>query len=184
MKKASIVNMVLAALGAALISVCSWVSIPMTVPFTLQTFAVFCVLVAFGYKVGLTSIVVYILIGAIGLPVFSNFQSGIGALLGATGGYIVGFIFIGIAYAVAQKLFPNKIIAEIIALLVGLLICYSFGTFWFMFVYTKNTGAITLSTALSWCVLPFIIPDVIKMLLAVLISKKIKPVIEKYKYNK
>ena len=177
MKESGILDMILAALGAALISVCSWIAVPFTVPFTLQTFAVFCVLTAFGAKVGLISIVVYILLGVIGLPVFSNFQSGAGVLFGATGGYIVGFILIGIIYTVSQKLFPNKTTAQVLSLFIGLLVCYSFGTFWYVAVYTKNTGDISLSTAISVCVLPFIIPDIIKLLLAVFVSKKTKRII-------
>ena len=171
--------MVLAALGAALISVCSWIAVPLTVPFTLQTFAVFCVLSAFGAKVGLISIVVYILLGLIGLPVFSNFQSGAGVLFGATGGYIVGFVIIGIIYAISQQLFPDKAVAQILSLFIGLLVCYLFGTFWFVTVYTKNTGDITLSAAISICVLPFVIPDIIKLLLAVFVSRKIRKAIRR-----
>ena len=179
LKKTTVLDMILAAFGAALISVCSWIAIPFTVPFTLQTFAVFCVLTAFGSKVGLISIAVYILLGVVGLPVFSNFQSGAGVLFGATGGYIVGFILIGIIYATSQKLFPDITLAQIVSLLIGLLVCYLFGTFWFITVYTKNTGDITLSAALSICVLPFIIPDIIKLFLAVIISKRIKRIVRR-----
>ena len=177
MKKTGVLEMILAAFGAALISVCSWIALPFTVPFTLQTFAVFCVLLAFGYKVGLISIIVYILLGLIGLPVFSNFQSGAGVLFGATGGYILGFIFIGIIYAISQKFFPDKTVAQILSLFIGLIFCYFFGTFCFITFYTKNTGEIALSTGISICVLPFVIPDIIKLLLAVFVSQKIKKII-------
>lgn len=83
------IDLVYIALGAVLISICSWISIPTTVPFTMQTFAVFFVLSALGGKRGTVAIIVYILLGAVGIPVFSNFTSGIGILLGNTGGYIV-----------------------------------------------------------------------------------------------
>lgn len=92
------IDLVYIALGAVLISICSWISIPTTVPFTMQTFAVFFVLSALGGKRGTVAIIVYILLGAVGIPVFSNFTSGIGILLGNTGGYIVGFVFIGLVY--------------------------------------------------------------------------------------
>ena len=75
-------NLVYVALGAALITVCSWISIPMTIPFTLQTFAVCLIAALLGWRNGLEAVVVYILLGAVGLPVFSGFKGGIGALLG------------------------------------------------------------------------------------------------------
>ena len=92
------IDLVYIALGAVLISICSWISIPTTVPFTMQTFAEFFVLSALGGKRGTVAIIVYILLGAVGIPVFSNFTSGIGILLGNTGGYIVGFVFMGLVY--------------------------------------------------------------------------------------
>ena len=179
MKKIKIRNLVFAALGAAFISVCSWITIPGTVPFTLQTFAVFCVLCAFGAKVGTLAVITYIALGAVGLPVFSNFNSGIGAILGTTGGYIVGFVILALVYLIATVLFPKKLIVEIAAMLVGLIVLYAFGTAWFVVVYTNNNGAISVSKALSLCVVPFILPDLVKMGLAILISTRLRPFINK-----
>ena len=85
-----------AAVGAVLIAVCSWISIPAAVPFTLQTFAVFFVLSLLGGKLGTLSILVYILLGAAGIPVFAGFSAGLGVLLGSTGGYIAGFLILGL----------------------------------------------------------------------------------------
>lgn len=65
-------------------------------------------------------------------------------------------------------------IPMIIALTVGLAVCYAFGTAWFMYVYIRNTGAIGVMTVLSWCVLPFIILDIVKMILALVISKRVR----------
>ena len=92
------IDLVYIALGAVLIAVCSWISIPTTVPFTMQTFAVFFVLSALGGRRGTMAVIVYVLLGAVGIPVFAQFTSGIGILLGSTGGYIVGFVFIGLVY--------------------------------------------------------------------------------------
>ena len=78
---------------AALIAVCSWISIPTAVPFTLQTFAVFLTLGLLGGRLGTLAVTVYLLLGAVGLPVFAGFHGGLGAFLGATGGYLVGFLF-------------------------------------------------------------------------------------------
>ena len=148
------------AVGAALIGICSWISIPLTVPFTLQTFAVFFILAALGGKRGTFSILVYILLGAIGVPVFAGFSSGIGVLLGNTGGYILGCLPV-----------------QIIALVLGLALCYAFGTAWFMVVYTKANGAVGLGTVLSWCVFPFILPDLVKLALALTIARRVQPML-------
>ena len=162
---------------AALIAICSWISIPAAVPFTLQTFAIFCVLGLLGGKRGTVAIVVYILLGAVGIPVFTGFNAGLGALLGTTGGYILGFIFIGLIYWLAERLFGSKRMVRIAAMLLGLLLCYAFGTAWFMFVYARMAGAIALGTALGWCVLPFIVPDLVKMALALLLSDRLRKMI-------
>ena len=159
---------------AALIAICSWISIPAAVPFTLQTFAIFCVLGLLGGKRGTVAIVVYILLGAVGIPVFTGFNAGLGALLGTTGGYILGFIFIGLIYWLAERLFGSKRMVRIAAMLLGLLLCYAFGTAWFMFVYARRAGAIALGTALGWGVLPFIVPALVKMALALLLSDRLR----------
>ena len=167
-------DLVYTALGAVLIAVCSWVSIPLTVPFTLQTFAVFCVLELLGGKRGTLSIIVYILLAAIGAPVLSGFKGGIGALLGMTGGYVLGFVFIGAIYRFSGMFFGNALPARAGAMILGLAVCYAFGTAWFMTVYARQTGPIGVGQALLWCVIPFIIPDLLKMALAVLLSSRIR----------
>ena len=123
------------ALGAALIAVCSWISIPTTVPFTLQTFAVFAILSLLGGKRGTLSVLVYILLGAVGAPVFAGFSGGLGVVLGSTGGYIIGFLLTGLVYIVATALFKKSLVVEIVALVLGLAACYGLGTVWFMVVY-------------------------------------------------
>lgn len=182
-KKFRTVDLVYVALGAVIISVCSWISIPATVPFTMQTFAICFVLAAFGGKLGTMAITVYILLGAVGVPVFSNFNSGIGAILGTTGGYIVGFVFMGLAYWLITHLFGKKIWVEILALLIGLALCYIFGTAWFMVVYTRTKSAVGLAAVLGWCVIPFIIPDLIKLGLSLTLVRRLRPVLRS-KYSK
>lgn len=160
---------------AALIALCSWISIPMgEVPITLQTFAVFLAVGLLGGKLGTISVLVYVLLGAIGVPVFAGFSGGIGVILGTTGGYIVGFIFSALFMWLIEHIFGNKAIISIISMVMGLIICYAVGTIWFMVVYTKNTGAIGLGSVLSWCVIPFIIPDIIKIALAFIITNRVK----------
>lgn len=167
-------ELVFTALMAVIIAVCSWISIPTTVPFTLQTFGVFMAVGLLGGRKGTISVLVYILLGAVGVPVFAGFSSGIGVLFGTTGGYIVGFLLSGLVYWAMTAAFGEKLPIMIIAMVIGLLVCYAFGTAWFMIVYAKNTAPIGLMTALGWCVFPFIIPDCIKIALAVVLTKQLK----------
>jgi len=176
--KTKTLDLVYTAMGVTLICVCSWINIPMTVPFTLQTFAIPAVLLILGKKRGTIATIVYVLMGAIGIPVFAGFTGGLAILLGNTGGYIIGFIFMALIYTAAVKIFGEKKGVKIIALIAGLIVCYAFGTAWFMHVYMQSSGEIGLITVLGWCVFPFIIPDLIKMALAVVIAKRIEPVIK------
>ena len=173
-----VLDLVYIAIGAALIAICSWISIPTAVPFTLQTFAVFFVLLALGGERGTLATLVYVLLGAVGVPVFAGFSGGIGILLGSTGGYIIGFLFTGLIYILFTKFFKKNIVMKVVALVLGLAVCYAFGTAWFMHVYMKSSGEVGLLTVLGWCVFPFIIPDLLKLALAVVISKRIEPVIK------
>lgn len=169
--------MVIAALGTVLIVVCSWISIPTVVPFTLQTFAIFLILDLLGAEIGLASIGVYLLLGSVGLPVFAGFSGGIGCLFGPTGGFLVGFIIMGIVYLIFQK-YQKRPILNILTLIIGLVACYTFGIYWFILVYSG--GEVTFSTALNLCVLPFIIPDLLKLAFALVVSKRLKKSIMPY----
>ena len=91
--KMQTLDMAYIGLFAVVIAICSWISIPTVVPFTLQTFAVFLAVAVLGGKRGTLAVIVYVLLGAVGLPVFSGFKGGIGVLLNTTGGYIIGFVF-------------------------------------------------------------------------------------------
>ena len=107
------------ALCAALLAPCAWLSIPTQPPFTMQTFGVFLTLLLLGARDGAIAIALYILLGAMGAPVFSGFNGGMGALLGPTGGYIVGFLLICPIYGLLCR---NKagLWAKALALLLGL----------------------------------------------------------------
>ena len=166
-------DMAYIALFAALIAICAWISIPTAVPFTLQTFGVFCAVGLLGGKRGTLAVLVYIALGAIGLPVFAGFKGGLSALLGATGGYIVGFVLSALVYWLVTKLLGDHVWSAALGMALGLLVCYAFGTAWFMSVYARGTGAIGLTTALGWCVFPFLLPDAIKIALALLVPRRI-----------
>ena len=168
------IDLAYVAVCAALMAVCSWISIPATVPFTLQTFAVFCSLGLLGGRRGTAAILVYLLLGALGVPVFAGFSGGIGILFGTTGGYLLGFILMGLVYWLGERLIMDSRNIRIISMILGLLLCYAFGTAWFMFVYARQTGAIALGTTLAWCVVPFLLPDLVKMALALLLSGRLR----------
>ncbi|MBR5262612.1 MAG: biotin transporter BioY [Clostridia bacterium] len=165
--------MILVSLSAALICICSWIQVPSAVPFTLQTFAVVLVSAVLGAKKGAAATLVYLLLGAVGLPVFSGFQGGVGALLGATGGYVFGFVFVSLIVGDVSDKFGIKPIAGALSGAVGMLICYLVGTLWFAFVY----GDGNLAGAFSVCVLPFILPDAAKITLAMIVAKRVKNLI-------
>lgn len=132
--------MVYIAIFAVIIAVCSWISVPMVVPFTLQTFGVFCAVGLLGGKRGTLSVLIYVLLGAVGVPVFAGFSSGIGTLFGVTGGYIMGFIFTALIYWLITAIFGKKLWAIILGMVLGLLACYAFGTIWFMVVLCAKSG--------------------------------------------
>ena len=165
------------ALMAVLISVCSWISIQTVVPFTMQTFAVFCALELLGGARGTMAVAVYLLLGAVGVPVFAGFTGGVGILFGTTGGYLLGFLLMGLAYWLLVR--PGSALwRRAAALLLGLLLCYAFGTFWFVTVYSRANGAVSVMTALGWCVLPFLLPDGAKLVLALLLSARLRPLLK------
>ena len=162
------------ALFAVLMAVCAWITIPMTVPFTLQIFAVFAALATLGGRRGTYAVAVYLLLGAVGLPVGAGFQDGLGWLLGTTGGYIVGFLCIALIYWLMTAKLGESLPVSIAACVLGLAVCYVFGTIWFIAVYARTTGPVGVMTALGWCVFPYVIPDLLKLVLAVTLSQRIK----------
>ena len=177
MRRFSARDLSFAAVGIALIAVCSWISVPMTIPFTLQTFAVCLISALFSCRLSLWTVAGYILLGAVGVPVFSGFRGGPGALLGATGGYILGFFFTALVVSLSVRKFGLKLPVLLLSMALGILLCYTFGTAWFMVVYARGTGPVSLGTALAWCVLPYLLPDAVKVMLAALLAKRLHPVV-------
>ena len=170
-------DMAYIALFAVLMAVCAWITVPLPKPlvqFTLQTFAMFMALTTLGGRRGLYAMVVYLLLGAVGVPVFSGFRGGLGVLLDTTGGYIIGFAAAALVYWLLTAKLGDSLPVKIAACVLGLAVCYAFGTAWFLVLYARTTGPIGMTTALSWCVLPYIVPDLLKLALAVVLSGRIK----------
>lgn len=168
------VDMAYIALFAVLLTVCAWISVPLPVPFTLQTFAIFAALGILGGRRGTWAVAVYLLLGAVGLPVFSGFRGGLGALLGTTGGYILGFLAQALVYWLVTALLGERLPMMAAAMVLGLVVCYAFGTAWFVVLYTRTAGPITVGAALGMCVFPFVIPDLVKMALALVFSRRLR----------
>jgi len=166
-------NMVLCALFAALMAICAWVSIPFgNFVFTLQSFAVFLALLTLGGSRGTASVFVYLCIGLTGLPVFSGFRGGLGAIFGITGGYLWGFLLCSLVFWMLTGIFGNKL--RILAAILGMLCCYGCGMAWMSFSQFGGLSADALSAAFLQGVLPYLIPDGIKIALAFLLSHKLK----------
>ncbi|MBR7186381.1 MAG: biotin transporter BioY [Clostridia bacterium] len=161
-------------LAVALITVCAWISIPIgTIAVTLQTFAV-CFIGAFlGWKRGIAAVAIYVFMGLIGIPVFSQFKAGAAAIFGATGGYILGFFFLVLVPALLKCIPVRNKWARTCMLCAGMVagisVCYVFGTVWFMVVYEC-----TFLHALSLCVVPYLIPDAVKLFLAAILAVRLE----------
>ena len=165
-------DLVRIALAAALIAVCAWITLPTPpVPVTMQVFAIFFALGYLGGKRGTVAVLVYLLLGAVGVPVFSGFGGGLGKLLGPTGGYLFGFLFSALLYWLITARFGEKLPVTVAAMVAGLLLCYAVGTLWFLRRYGEG---MTLSGALAACVVPFLPWDAAKLALAVTLSRLVK----------
>jgi biotin transport system substrate-specific component len=162
-------NLTLSALFAALMALCAWIQIPTgSVAFTLQTFALFLTLLLLGGKWGSVTVLVYLGLGFLGLPVFSGFQGGIGTLLGPSGGFLVGFMLTAWAYGLVTFLFRKSTVSRVFGLVLGLFSCYFTGWLWYCRFAPVNF--------FLWCA-PFVIPDILKLSLAFFLAKRINAVI-------
>lgn len=161
--------MVFVAMFAALTAVCSIISIPIgEVPVTLQTFAVCLSAALLGWKRGTLSVLIYILLGAVGVPVFAGMKGGVGVLAGPTGGYIIGFLLTAFIIGFAAQRWERKALPLTLAMILGVLLCCTVGTIWFMVITKMHLGE-----SLLLCVVPFLLPDAVKIAAAVLLSNRL-----------
>ena len=166
-------NMALCSVFTAVLALCAWLCVPMgDTVITLQTFGIFLTLGLLGGKRGTLAIGVYLLLGAVGVPVFSGFRGGLGALLGTTGGYIFGFMLTALVYWILTSI-KDIPLTRLIAMILGLLLCYTCGSWWYITRYLSG-GTITLGLVLLRCVLPYLLPDAIKLALAWILTGKLK----------
>lgn len=171
-------TLVVTALMAAVTCILAPLSIPIgPVPISLTNLAIYISLYVLDWKKGTISYLVYLLIGLVGVPVFSGFTGGVAKLAGPTGGYIIGFIPMAIIAGIAIDKYQQRWI-HLIGMIIGTVVCYAFGTLWFCL----QSGT-PLMSALSLCVFPFIPGDLIKMIIAIAIAPIIREKIDKIKFS-
>ena len=164
-KKSNIYILAMTAIMAAVTCVLAPLSIPIgPVPVSLTILSIYLALYLLGWKLGTVSFVVYLLLGLVGLPVFSGFSGGLGKLAGPTGGYIIGFLPMAIVAGLFIDRFRNRGL-QFVGMVLGVVICYAFGTAWFCI----STGS-TLAAALGLCVLPFLPFDLAKIVIVLILG--------------
>jgi biotin transport system substrate-specific component len=158
-------DLVVTAVFAALICAAAPFSLPVgPVPISLATLVIYVAAGVLGAPRAALAVCVYIALGAMGLPVFSNFSGGLPKLVGATGGYIVGYIPLAL---ISGAFFKSRLFA--LGALAGTAVLYALGTAWFVFL-TGNT----LAFALSVCVVPFLLGDAAKIAVSAIIAPVIR----------
>lgn len=164
------------AVFTALLAVCAWIAIPTPtqIDFTLQTLGIFLAVGTLGGRRGTIAIAAYLLLGAVGAPVFAGFAGGLGVLLMPSGGYLVGFLFTGLLMWSMERVLGTKTWALGVSMLLGMVVYYVFGTIWFMAVYPLGGESVTLAAALGWCVIPYLPFDFLKLAAALTLSAQLR----------
>ena len=180
-KNSNLYKLVLTGIFAAVVAVCSWISIPLPftqVPINLAILGVLLAGGLLGSKYGALSLIIYILIGAVGVPVFAGFGAGLGTLAGPTGGYIVGYVLcaavagLGASSSAASKISKHPTLRLAAFMALGVAACYTFGTIWYVLLMKTS-----LWVGLISCVFPFIPLDAIKIAGALFLVKRLHKLI-------
>jgi biotin transport system substrate-specific component len=166
----SIRNMMFIALFAALLSAVAPFSVDIgPVPLTFATLVIYLAAAVLGSVKGTIAVVIYIMLGAFGLPVFSRFQGGFHVIAGTTGGFILGYIPLAFVTGIFADWFPRKIWANVLGMVIGTIILYTVGTVWF-----KSLTGNPLGAALAMTFYPFLPGDVAKIIVAVMTAPKLR----------
>lgn len=164
-------QMVLIALMTAVTCVLGPLSIPLPfspVPISLTNFAIFLAIFVLGMKNGTISFIIYLLLGAVGVPVFSSFRGGLQVLAGPTGGYLIGFIFLALIMGFALDHFDRKLVPTIIGMIIGMAVCYAFGTVWL-----AKLLSLFFKEGLIMGVIPYLPGDAAKIIIAAIVGPKL-----------
>ena len=166
-------------LMTALLCIIAPFSIPLPVspvPISLTNFIIFIIVYVLGTKDAVTCVIIYLILGAAGLPVFSSFSGGLGKLAGPTGGYLIGFIFLALIQGFLTEKIPENNIAAIAGMILGMAVCYAFGTAWLAWQMNQNFFA-----ALAIGVLPYLPGDATKIIIAAVAGPKLRAAVRKQK---
>lgn len=162
----SIRQMTITGLCTAVTCIIGPLSLPIPVspvPISLTMFALYLAAYVLGTKLGTISCLLYLLLGAVGLPVFSGFSGGLGKLTGPTGGYLVGFIFLAFICGFFIDRFPGKLWLHAVGMVCGITVCYIFGTAWLALQMDMTfTGALAIG------VIPYLPGDAVKIIIALI----------------
>lgn len=158
------------ALMAGVMCLLGPLSIPIgPVPISVMTLLIYLSVYILGMKMGTISCVIYLMLGFVGLPVFAGYTGGAGKLLGPTGGYLVGYIFLTLLSGFLMEKMAYRRIWCLLATIAGTAVLYVFGTAWFVVLMDCSIGY-----ALSMCVVPFLIGDLAKIVLAELVGQEVR----------
>ena len=163
--------MAVTALMTAVTCILAPLSIPLPfspVPISLTNLVIFISVFILGMKDATISFLIYLLLGAVGLPVFASFHAGLSVLAGPTGGYLIGFIFLALIQGFAMKYFDRKLIPTIIGMLIGMAVCYIFGTVWL-----AKLMSLSFKEGLFMGVIPYLPGDAVKIIIAVIVGPKL-----------
>ncbi len=169
--KLSTHDIVLSALFTAIFCILGPLSIPIgPIPISLTGFVLYMSLYIIGCKKTVIAYMIYLLLGIIGLPVFSGYEGGLGKLIGPTGGYLAGFIFAALLSGYIIDRFYKSIVISVLGMLLGLAVLYAFGTAWFLAISSSES----ISNILKLCVLPFLPFDMVKIIVSAFLGPLIK----------
>lgn len=168
--KSKVFSMVLTALMAAILCATAPIALPIgPVPVSLATFVLYIIVVLLGWKLGTLSCLLYLLIGLVGVPVFSGYAAGPAKLFGPTGGYLIGYILLTLIAGFFCDKFKGKIYMYAIGMVIGTAALYTLGTAWLAF-----QAHMTLSAALAAGVIPFLAGDAAKIVVSLIFAPIIK----------
>lgn len=168
----SVKQLSLVGLMTAIICVLAPFSMPIPIsptPISLGTLAIYFVMTVLGLKLGTISVVVYILLGLVGLPVFTGFIGGPGKLFGPTGGYIIGYIFMALISGYFIDKWNNKLLPSLLGMILSTMALYLFGSLWLAY-----QASYTLPHALMIGAVPYIPGDLVKLALAVSLGRQVR----------
>lgn len=178
MKNKTARNITLIAIFTALTVICAQLVIPAPLPVTLQLFALFLALLFLGAKMGLITVVIYVLTGILGIPVFAGFNSGLGAIFCPTGGFILGFVVMAVTCFCGEIILGKGRGVKILSLVAGLILCYITGIIWFYSYMGEDSAKVILTG-----IVPLLFIDILKLIMAVFVSKRLKTAFKKLDIN-